>query len=356
MTVSIEAGLSSPISSVGRTSPLPANFECASQRMLSVDHLLEASTTKDGESLHTNSRDGTLRALLDELTTGPFDPISDQIITYVNRRSEHSKDGGTLPAVVGLVYDRAMQEHWTSSATVYARLCRTMMEQISPSVRGADIRDAQGKPIAGGQLFRKYLLSCCKEDFERAWGATAHASEAVGKNELPLNTAEVEESSPHDDGRTAQEAGRHNVNVVAFMGELVIVQMLTERIIHKSIKTLLTKAENLNLGAIECLCTLLIVVGRALDTPKVRGHMHVYFSRLEELRQSSSIERRERVMMQVRGLPWKSRMNHSPPGRTWSYCERMDGWLLQMATPGMADRSWYYGQGVCHLGRTSTLS
>ncbi|RDX49336.1 ARM repeat-containing protein [Lentinus brumalis] len=316
VTISIEAGLSSPVSSAGRTSSLPANHECESQRMLSVGRLLEASTAKDGESLHTNPRDGTLRALLDELMTGPFDPISDQIITHVNRRSEHSKDGGTLPAVVALVYDRAMQEHWTSSAT-YARLCRKMMEQISPSVRDADIRDAQGKPIAGGQLFRKYLLSRCKEDFERAWGATAHASEAVGKNELPLKTAEVEESSPYDDGRTAQEAGRHNVNVVAFMGELFMLQMLTERIIHNGIITLLTKEENLNLGAIECLCTLLIIVGRTLDTPKARAHMQVYFSRLEELRQSSSIGRRERVMMQdvivLRAHGWVARAN----GYTW---------------------------------------
>ncbi|TFK87583.1 ARM repeat-containing protein [Polyporus arcularius HHB13444] len=287
--------------------------------MLSVGHLLEAITTKDGESLHTNSRDWTLRALLDELMTGPFDPISDQIVAYVNRRSEHSKDGDTLPEVVGLVYDRATQEYWTSSATVYARLCTKLVEQISPNVCDEDIRDAQGKAIAGGQLFRKYLLSRCKENFERAWGATAHAPEAGGKNEMPLETPKVEESSPYDDSRTAQEAiaGRHNVNVVAFMGELFILRMLTERIIHKSIETLLTKAENLNLGAIECLCTLLTVVGRALDTPKVRAHMHVYFSRLEELRQSSSIECRERVMIQdvivLRAHGWVAPAN----GYTW---------------------------------------
>jgi translation initiation factor 4G len=54
---------------------------------------------------------------------------------------------------------------------MYARLCRKMMEQISPKVQDDGIKNSEGKPFAGGNLFRKYLLNRCQEDFERGWVA-----------------------------------------------------------------------------------------------------------------------------------------------------------------------------------------
>ena len=45
------------------------------------------------------------------------------------------------------------------------------MEQISPKVQDDGIKTNEGKPITGGQLFRKYLLNRCQEDFERGWVA-----------------------------------------------------------------------------------------------------------------------------------------------------------------------------------------
>lgn len=52
---------------------------------------------------------------------------------------------------------------------MYAQLCRKMMEQISPNVQADGIKDTEGKPVTGGQLFRKYLLNRCQDDFERGW-------------------------------------------------------------------------------------------------------------------------------------------------------------------------------------------
>jgi hypothetical protein len=37
-----------------------------------------------------------------------------------------------------------------------------MMEQISSQVQDDGIKNAEGKPFAGGQLFRKYLLNSVK--------------------------------------------------------------------------------------------------------------------------------------------------------------------------------------------------
>ncbi|OBZ78219.1 hypothetical protein A0H81_01906 [Grifola frondosa] len=97
-----------------------------------------------------------------------FDSISDQIITWANR-SEKEKDGQTLIQVIRLVFEKATDEATWSE--MYARLCHKMMEQISANVQDDGIKNSEGKPIAGGQLFHKYLLNRCQEDFERGWVA-----------------------------------------------------------------------------------------------------------------------------------------------------------------------------------------
>ena len=43
------------------------------------------------------------------------------------------------------------------------------MEQISTNIQDDGIRNLEVKPITGSQLFRKYLLNQCQEDFERGW-------------------------------------------------------------------------------------------------------------------------------------------------------------------------------------------
>ena len=102
--------------------------------------------------------DRKVRALLNKLTMERFDSISDQIIAWANR-SEKEKNGRMLIQVIRLVFKEAADEATWSE--MYARLCRKMMEQISPNVRDDGIKNAEGKPIAGEQLFRKYLLNRC---------------------------------------------------------------------------------------------------------------------------------------------------------------------------------------------------
>ncbi len=113
--------------------------------------------------------DRKVRALLNKLTPENFDSISDQIITWANK-SEHEKDGRTLIQVIRLVFEKATDE--AKFSEMYARLCRKMMEQISPNITDESL----DKPITGGQLFRKYLLNRCQEDFERGWNATRAAT------------------------------------------------------------------------------------------------------------------------------------------------------------------------------------
>ena len=110
-----------------------------------------------------------------------FGSISDQIIAWANK-SEKEKDGRTLIQVIQLVFEKATDEATWSE--MYARLCRKMMEQISTNVQDDGIKNSEGKPITGGQLFRKYLINRCQEDFERGWVAKEATAAAAATKAL----------------------------------------------------------------------------------------------------------------------------------------------------------------------------
>ncbi|KAI0795099.1 hypothetical protein C8Q75DRAFT_748900 [Abortiporus biennis] len=247
--------------------------------------------------------DRKVKGLLNKLTMERFDSISDQIIAWANK-SETEKDGRTLIQVIRLVFEKATDEATWSE--MYARLCRKMMEQISPKVQDDGIRSADGKPITGGHLFRKYLLNRCQEDFERGWvakeataaAAATKATEDKAAKAAAENDKDGEAALYSDEYYAAQKAKRQGLGLIKFIGELFKLQMLTERIMHECVKKLLGNVENPEEEEIESLCKLLATVGQLLDTPKARAHMDVYFSRMKELTKSANVNSRMQFMLQ----------------------------------------------------------
>ncbi|KAI0295201.1 armadillo-type protein [Russula brevipes] len=243
-----------------------------------------------------------VKALLNKLTRERFDSISDQIIAWANK-SEREKDGRTLGQVIKLVFEAATNDEKFSE--MYARLCLKMMEQISPKVQENGIKNAEGKPFAGGQLFRKYLLNRCQEDFERGWVAKEAAAAATkvtedkAVKEANEKTKGGEESELYSEEYYAK-AKRRGLGLIRFIGELFKLQMLTERIMHECIKKLLGNVENPEEEEIESLCTLLTTVGSLLDTQKARAHLDVYFSRMKELTKNKNVNARMIFILQVR--------------------------------------------------------
>ena len=257
--------------------------------------------------------DRKVMGLLNRLTLEKFDSISDQIITWANK-SENEKNGRTLIQVIRLTFESATDDLMYTG--VYACLCRKMMEQISPKVQDNSIKDNEGKPIAGGQLFRKYLLNRCQEDFERGWvakettaaAAAAKATDDEAEKVVNEKTKEEEGVLYSDEYYAAQKAKRQGLGLIKFIGELFKLQMLTERIMHECVKKLLGNVDNPEEEEIESLCKLLTTVGGILDTPKARAHLDVYFSRMKELTKSSNVNSRMQYMLIVSNFCIRDRM------------------------------------------------
>ncbi|KAG8949387.1 hypothetical protein FRC04_008622 [Tulasnella sp. 424] len=260
-----------------------------------------------------------VKGLLNKLTLENFDSVSNQIISWANK-SENEKNGATLILVIKLVFEKATDEaHWSE---MYARLCRKMMEQISVNVQDDSIRNNAGEPIVGGHLFRKYLLNRCQEDFERGW-SQKESAQAAAALKAADDKAAAEAASKGGDGEDNEpvlysdeyyallKAKRQGLGLVRFIGELFKLQMLTERIMHECIKKLLSKIDNPEEEEIESLCKLLTTVGQALDTPKAKGHMDIYFGRMQMLADNPNVASRIRYMLldviELRGRSWRPR-------------------------------------------------
>ncbi|TRM68976.1 armadillo-type protein [Schizophyllum amplum] len=265
----------------------------------------------------TNERDWPfvvdcrVKGLLNKLTMAKFDSLSDQIIAWANK-SETEKDGRTFIQVIRLVFETAINEAaWPEMyawSEMYARLCRKMMEQISPKVQDDGIKNAEGKPITGGQLFRKYLLNRCQEDFEPVQAASANKEGGDNVHEPDLYS---------DDYYAAQKAKRQGLGLIRFIGELFKLQMLTERNMHQCVQKLLGNVENPEEEEIESVCTLFTTVGELLDTPRAHAHMDVYFARMKEMTKKPSVNSRMQFMLQdlieLRGRGWRGRTAAAGP-------------------------------------------
>ncbi|KAJ3551381.1 hypothetical protein NP233_g13091 [Leucocoprinus birnbaumii] len=296
-----------------------ANLEPVAPLKVSENRWDRKAIQVEGDSPEVVDR--RVRGLLNKLTMERFDSISDQIIEWANK-SEKEKDGRTLIQVIRLVFEKATDE--AAWSEMYARLCRKMMEQISNKVQDDGIKNPEGKPIAGGQLFRKYLLNRCQEDFERGWvqkEATAAAAVAKASQDEAVKAANEKKAEGEggddevalysDEYYAAQKAKRQGLGLIKFIGELFKLQMLTERIMHECVKKLLGNVNNPEEEEIESLCKLLTTVGSILDTQKAHAHMDVYFQRMRELTKSQNVSPRMQFMLQdvieLRDRKWVAR-------------------------------------------------
>lgn len=281
----------------------------------SANRWIPGSAKKGTDENSPELVDRKVKALLNKLTMENFDSISTQIMTWANK-SKDETDGRTLRQVIRLVFEKATDEaHWSE---MYARLCRKMMEQLSPEIADEQVLDPKGGSVTGGTLFRKYLLNRCQEDFERGWAArestsAAAASKAVddkaikdANDQADAAATEAGEEKPKEEAAlmsdeyyTAQKAKRQGLGLIRLIGELFKLEMLTERIMHVCIKQLLTNVATPEEEDIESLCRLISTVGKQLDTAKAKGTIDVYFNRMQHIIDNPSITSRMQFMLLV---------------------------------------------------------
>ncbi|KAG6329148.1 hypothetical protein ID866_9941 [Astraeus odoratus] len=254
--------------------------------------------------------DREVKALLNKLTLKQLDSISDQIITLVNN-SEDEKGDRTLSQIIGLIYDNAIDAPNRHSA-MYALLCRRLMETINPKIQDTAIKDCEGAPIAGAQLFLKYLVTRLQHDIDFIF---------IRKRAMACTVTDDENNrdKQHSDYCDAQLAKRRGPGLAKFLSEMFQHRIVTERIMHECIKTLLSNDAPQE-EVIESLCQLLLTAGKILDVPEARADMDVYFERMRGLCKGSDISPRMQFMLQdvieLRERGWLPRNAVKPPPTT----------------------------------------
>ncbi|KAJ5804876.1 hypothetical protein N7474_010763 [Penicillium riverlandense] len=247
-----------------------------------------------------------VKAALNKMTPEKFDRIADQILEIVSQSKDES-DGRTLRQVIQLTFEKATDEaHW---APMYAKFCKRMLEHMSAEIKDENIRDKNGQVVAGGSLFRKYLLNRCQEEFERGW--------KVNLPPQPEGTTE-EIAMMSDAYYTAAAAKRRGLGLVKFIGELYKLGMLTERIMHECVKKLVDYEGIPDEAEVESLTSLLRTIGASLDSSeKGPAMMDAYFARIVLMIDTPNLPSRLRFMLMdivdLRNNRWVSKDSDKGP-------------------------------------------
>ncbi|KAL3467105.1 hypothetical protein BJX64DRAFT_274134 [Aspergillus heterothallicus] len=247
-----------------------------------------------------------VKAALNKMTPENFERISGQILEIVSQSKDES-DGRTLRQVIQLTFEKATDEaHW---ASIYAKFCKRMLESMSAEIKDENIRDRQGNVVAGGSLFRKYLLNRCQEEFERGW-----------KVNLPPKPEGVTEevAMMSDEYYAAAAAKRRGLGLVKFIGELYKLGMLTERIMHECVKKLVDYEGIPEEAEVESLTSLLRTIGASLDaSEKGPAMMDAYFARIQMMMSTPDLPSRLRFMLMdiidLRQHRWQSKDSDKGP-------------------------------------------
>jgi translation initiation factor 4G len=309
-----------------KTMPLTAGMELKPIAVTSSGWKPTSLTSKPGAAAGAGSYmepdmvQRKVKAALNKMTPEKFDRIADQILEIASQSKDES-DGRTLRQVIQLTFEKATDEaHW---ASMYAKFCKRMLETISPEVRDEGIKDKNGQVVSGGNLFRKYLLNRCQEEFENGWVSKKDEESAEGEGEKDDEKKEGEKklgdtTLMSDEYYAAAAAKRRGLGLVQFIGELFKLGMLTERIMHQCVHRLVDYKGVPDEAEIESLCKLLRTIGYNLDqSERGVGMMNAYFARIQQAVDMPELPSRMKFMLMdvvdLRKAGWHSKDGNKGP-------------------------------------------
>ncbi|KAF6021758.1 Eif4g [Bugula neritina] len=204
------------------------------------------------------------RALLNKITPSNFQRITDQILSLeVTTYRE-------LQSLTDLLYNRAVTE--SLYVVTYAYVMHKMSWKFQVTVNSISIP------------FRKIILVTCQKVFQ----------------------------SFVDEKTITRQMRLGNIRLI---GELYKLQMLTGKIMHDCIVSLLESTDEV---AYECVCVLLKTCGKFLDQPKAQNLMNQYFAKMKELSEnprkaSNRIRFALKDIIELRENSWKPRREDNNP-------------------------------------------
>lgn len=241
-----------------------------------------------------------MRGILNKLTPEKFQKLRRELL-QVGLDSTH-----ILKGVILLIFDKALDE--PKYSCMYASLCRQLCDE-SPNFEPPPSSSASSPTTT----FRRLLLTKCQDEFENR----RRASEAYEHRHGPLSPEEQEQ----------RLVAKHKMlGNIKFIGELGKQGLLQESILHQCVQQLLLggggggggRAGTGDWQDLECLCQILVTVGRRLDTPKAKPLMDQYFERMRTLAQTPELPARIRFLLrdvvELRGNRWVPRRGAAEHG------------------------------------------
>jgi translation initiation factor 4G len=258
-----------------------------------------------GEEMTTAVVLKTVRGLLNKMTPSKHDKLFAQIENLPIDTEER------LAGVIQLFFEKAISEPFF--APTYAKMCQSLSQKavLSSSTDGE-------KTVS----FRNLLLAQCKKEFDR------DGADLIGFDEkkTEIHSAKTEENKTKLKMELQDLVDKNRRRVlgnITFIGELFRVGTISEEVIHRCIRRLIT---NPGEQEMEKLCVLMTTIGKDLDSSSNQNSsdmMNSHFRTLESMAVDLKLSNRLRFMItdltELRVRQWKSREESKLEGKNPSH-------------------------------------
>ena len=247
----------------------------------------------------------TVRGLLNKMTPSKHEKLFAQIENLPIDTEER------LAGVIQLFFEKAISEPFF--APTYAKMCQSLSQKavLSCSTDGE-------KSVS----FRNLLLAQCKKEFDR------DGADLIGFDEkkTEIHSAKTEENKTKLKMELQDLVDKNRRRVlgnITFIGELFRVGTISEEVIHRCIRRLIT---NPGEQEMEKLCVLMTTIGKDLDSSSNQNSsdvMNSHFRTLESMAVDLKLSNRIRFMItdltELRGRQWQSREESKIEGKNPSH-------------------------------------
>jgi len=216
---------------------------------------------------------------LNKLTPEKYEKLAGEFCALPIRSAK------VLKGLIVLVLDKALSE--PAYSALYAQLCQRLDKCVTANFEPPQpaAQQPQAAAAAAPQIstFRRLLLTVCQHEFDNR---ASYISAASVTTTAAASMSDDERAQLADAHR--QQAKKKMLGNVKFIGELGRLDLLSEAILHKCIKTLLEKEKNEKYADmsddLECLCKMMPTIGKKLDQGEAVKLMDQYFERMKKLR------------------------------------------------------------------------